>query len=88
MKLVGANEAAAVVGADELEGKVNYFLGSDPSKCHADVPTYGRVRYEGVYPGVDLVYYGNQRQLEYDFVVAPGRDAAAVKLQFDGADKV
>jgi hypothetical protein len=88
MMLVGANETAAVAGADELEGKVNYFLGSNPSKWQTDVPTYGRVRYAGVYPGVDLVYYGNQRQLEYDFVIAPGRDAAAVKLQFDGADKV
>ena len=88
LKLAGANETAAVAGADELPGKVNYFIGDDPAKWRANIPTFGRVRYAQVYPGVDLVYYGNQRQLEYDFVVAPGRDARAVKLQFDGADKV
>lgn len=88
MKLVGANPDAAVAGADELAGKVNYFTGNDSSEWRTDVPTYARVRYSEVYPGIDLVYYGNQKQLEYDFVVAPGRDPRAVCLQFDGADKV
>ena len=88
MKLVGADKAAAVTGADELPGKVNYFIGDDQAKWRANVPTFSRVHYAQVYPGVDVVYYGNQRQLEYDFVVAPGRDPRAVKLQFDGADKV
>ena len=88
MRLVGANSSAAAVGADELEGKANYLVGDDPSKWRTNVPTYGRVRYAGVYPGVDLVYYGNQRQLEYDFRIAPGADPRAVNLRFDGADKV
>ncbi len=88
MKLVGADPLAEVEGADELEGKVNYFNGNDPAKWHANVPTFERVRYTEVYPGIDVVYYGNQRQLEYDFVVAPGRDARAVSLKFEGADKV
>ena len=88
MKLVGANRAATVAHADELAGKVNYFIGNDPTRWRTNIPTFGRVRYQDVYPGVDVVYYGNQRQLEYDFVVAPGRDARAVKLQFAGADKV
>jgi hypothetical protein len=88
MKLVGADAAAAVAGADELPGKVNYFTGNDPDQWRTDVPTYARVRYSDVYPGIDLVYYGNQRQLEYDFVVEPGRDARAIKLQFAGADKL
>ncbi|HEX8458401.1 MAG TPA: SBBP repeat-containing protein [Pyrinomonadaceae bacterium] len=88
MKLVGARASAAAEGAQELEGKVNYFTGNDPAKWRANVPTFGRVRYREIYPGIDVVYYGNQRQLEYDFVVAPGSDASAVSLKFDGADKV
>ncbi|HEY0099618.1 MAG TPA: SBBP repeat-containing protein, partial [Pyrinomonadaceae bacterium] len=88
MKLVGADAGATVEGADELAGKVNYFKGDDPAKWRTNVPTFGRVRYKEVYPGIDVVYYGNQRQLEYDFVVAPGRDARAVSLEFAGADKL
>src|SRR6266568_2552631 len=80
MKLVGANQAANVTALEELPGKSNYFVGNDPKKWRTDVPTYGKVKYEGVYPGVDLVYYGNQRQLEYDFVVAPGADPKAITL--------
>jgi hypothetical protein len=81
MRLVGANPEAKSIGVDPLPGKVNYFIGKDPSKWRTNIPTYARVRYQGVYPGVDLVYYGNQRQLEYDFVVAPGADPAAITLQ-------
>ena len=77
MKLVGARPNPKVLGQDELPGKVNYFLGNDPSKWRANVPTYARVHYEGVYPGIDVVYYGNQRQLEYDFVVQPGAEVEA-----------
>ncbi|MEA2203887.1 MAG: hypothetical protein QOE77_663 [Blastocatellia bacterium] len=88
MSLVGANEAAPVESADELAGKINYFIGPDTEKWRTNIPTFGRVRYRNVYPGIDLVYYGNQRQLEYDFIVAPGREPRAVKLQFDGLDKV
>ncbi|MGB8510500.1 MAG: hypothetical protein WCD76_19155, partial [Pyrinomonadaceae bacterium] len=88
MKLVGANPVAAFEGADELAGKANYFEGDDPARWRTDVPTFGRVRYGGVYPGIDVVYYGNQRQLEYDFNVAPGADARAVSLEFEGADKL
>jgi len=74
MKLVGANPEAQAVGLDELAGKSNYFIGNDPEKWHTNVPNYAKVEYREVYPGVDLVYYGNQRQLEYDFIVAPGAD--------------
>jgi hypothetical protein len=81
MKLVGSNPSAQVAGAEELPGKANYFIGNDPSKWHTDVPTYAKVRYESVYPGVDLVYYGTQGgELEYDFVVAPGADPHALAL--------
>ena len=71
MNLVGANRAATVEGQNELEGRVNYLIGSDPAKWRTDVPTFGRVRYAEVYPGIDVIYYGNQRRLEYDFVVGP-----------------
>jgi hypothetical protein len=81
MKLLGANSDAKVTGLDELSGKSNYFLGNDPSTWVRNAPTYAQVRYEQVYPGIDLVYYGSQGgQLEYDFVVAPGADAGAIAL--------
>src|SRR2546422_1171210 len=83
MKLVGANQAAEVTALEELPGKSNYFIGNDPKKWRTDVPTYGKVKYQGVYPGIDLVYYGNQRQLEYDFVVAPGADPKAITLAIE-----
>ncbi len=85
VKLAGAKPAPEVTGLDELPGKSNYFIGNDPAKWRANVPNYAKVRYEEVYPGIDLVYYGNQRQLEYDFVVAPGADPRAIRLRVDGA---
>ncbi|MBI4608743.1 MAG: SBBP repeat-containing protein, partial [Candidatus Rokubacteria bacterium] len=88
MKLVGADPEPQVIGLNELPGKANYFIGNDRSKWRTNVPTYARVRYQDVYPGIDLVYYGNQRQLEYDFIVAPGADPKAVKLAFEGAETV
>jgi hypothetical protein len=88
MKLVGANPEAAVTGMDEMVTKVSYFVGSDPSKWHAILPAFSRVRYSEIYPGIDLVYYGNQRQLEYDFVVTPGADCRHISLAFEGAEKV
>ncbi len=85
MQLAGAAPGLKVSGEDKLPGTANYFVGNDASKWHADVPTYSKVKYAGVYPGVDLVYYGNQQQLEYDFVIAPGIDPKQVKLHFVGA---
>ncbi len=85
MSLVGANENAAITGIDPLPYKVNYLIGNDPKRWKLHVPHYARVKYEGVYRGIDLVYYGNQRQLEYDFVVAPGADPGQIQLSFDGA---
>jgi hypothetical protein len=80
MKLVGANERANVTGIDEVPGKSNYFIGNDPKKWRTNVPNYARVKYANVYPGVDLVYYGNQGKLEYDFVVQPGADPQSIQL--------
>ena len=81
LKLVHANPDAAVLGAHELPGKVNYFLGNDPAKWRSNLPTFAEVRYRDVYPGIDLIYHGDQDgRLEYDFVVAPGADPNAITL--------
>jgi hypothetical protein len=88
MQLLGGDSAAHVVAYDELPGKANYFLGNNPSQWHTSVPTFGQVEYKNIYPGIDLVYYGNQGQLEYDFVVEPGADPRAIHLGFSGADQV
>lgn len=88
MQLKGANAGARVFGLDQLPGKANYFIGNDPAKWRTGLPTYAQVKYEGVYPGIDLIYYGNQRQLEYDFAVAPGADPGVIRLRFAGAEKL
>src|SRR6266576_1657234 len=88
MRLEGANPEPQIAGTDPLPTKVNYFIGNDPKRWHTDVPSYGRVKYTGVYPGIDLVFYGNQRRLEYDFVIAPGADPKAIALKVDGARKM
>jgi hypothetical protein len=88
MQFAGANPTPKVVGREPLPGHVNYLIGKDPSRWHTQVPTYGKVVYEGVYPGVDLVYYGNHGQLEYDFVLTPGADPRHIQLAFQGADKI
>jgi hypothetical protein len=80
MSLVSANSQAAVTGTEELPGKSNYFIGSDPKKWRTNVKSYAKVRYHDVYPGVDLVYYGKQGHLEYDLEVAPGADPNAIRL--------
>jgi uncharacterized repeat protein (TIGR01451 family) len=86
LRLAGANPTPPATGLDELPGKSNYVLGHDPRKWRTGVTRYARVSYGDVYPGVDLVFYGNQSQLEYDFLVAPGADASRIQLQLDGAD--
>ena len=88
MKLVGGNATAKITGEDELPGKSNYFIGNDPTKWRINVSNYSKVEYHNVYPGVDLIYYGIQRQLEHDFVVAPGADPKAITLAFEDARKI
>jgi len=85
LRLLGGSTAASPVGESPLPGRVNYLIGNDPSKWLTNVSTYGRVLYRGVYPGVDLVYYGTEGRLEYDFSVAPHADAQQVGLAFEGA---
>jgi hypothetical protein len=85
MRLDGANSSARVSGASPLPGKSSYYIGNDPSKWRSGIPQFARVEYKNVYPGVDLVYYGNQGQLEYDFRVAPDADPNQIALSFNGA---
>src|SRR5262249_16345738 len=88
MRLLGANPTPQMVGREELPGKVNYYQGNDPSRWLAGISTYARVEYQEVYPGINLVYYGNQQQLEYDFTIAPGADPSKIVLSYPGADQL
>ncbi len=88
MELLDGNKLAEPAETEKLPGIVNYLVGNDPAAWRTKVPIFGRVRYRDVYRGVDLVYYGNQRQLEYDFVVAPGADPRAIRMRLGGARKL
>ena len=88
MRLLGANAKAVLAGADELPGKSNYFIGNDPAKWRTDVPNYASVRENNLYPGVDVVYYGRQGQLEYDFAVAPRVDPSELRFEIQGAERL
>jgi hypothetical protein len=88
MSLVGAREASAITGLDQQPGVVNQLHGRDPQAWQTNIATFGRVRYANVYDRVDLVYHGNDRQLEYDFEIAPGGDPRSIRLRFDGARRL
>jgi len=87
-RLSGAIKNPAVVGEDQKLGRVNYFFGKDPTKWRTNVPTYARVRYRNVYPGIDLVYYGTGRQLECDFAVSPGANPNRIQFEITGAKEI
>jgi Beta-propeller repeat len=88
MKLVGANENAPIAAESELPGHSNYFIGNDRSQWHVGVKQYARVSYNQVYPGVNLAFHGQQKQLEFDFIVAPGADPKAIRFNVAGAKKI
>jgi hypothetical protein len=88
MKLEGANQHAKIEPLDKLPGLTNYFIGNDPSKWRTHIANYSKVAVRGVYPGIDLIVYGNQRQLEYDLAVAPGADPTRIRVMFDGAESM
>ena len=88
MKLLGANPSPKIEGIKEQPSKSNYLAGNDPAKWRTDVANFAKVRYREVYREIDLIFYGNQRQLEYDFVVAPGADPRAIRLRFAGAKRL
>jgi hypothetical protein len=83
MRLLGANRHVRISGIDALPGRSNYFIGNDPAKWRTNLVNYAKVKYQNVYDGVDLVYYGNRRQLEYDFVVQPGARPSQIRLQLN-----
>ena len=84
LKLLGANPNPMTTGLDVLPGTSNYFIGNDPAKWRTGVANYEKIKIESVYPGIDLVYYGNQRQLEYDWIVNPGADPKVIRFAVEG----
>jgi Beta-propeller repeat/Abnormal spindle-like microcephaly-assoc'd, ASPM-SPD-2-Hydin len=89
IKMIGSNPTPRVEGTRQLAAKSNYFIGNDPKKWRTNIPMFSKVWYRDVYPGIDLVYYGaNQRQLEYDFVVAPGANPNLIGLRFEGVTQL
>jgi len=88
MQIVGANPGAQVSGDSPLVGQVNYLVGNQPAHWQSGVTTFAKVRVENIYAGINVVYYGNGRQLEYDFDLAPGTNPQTIALRFDGAEKI
>ncbi len=88
MSLANARKARSIEALERLRQTTNYFVGNNPAAWKQDIPNFARVRYNGVYPGVDLVYHSLENQLEYDFVVAPGQSAAPIELRFEGAERM
>ena len=88
MELAGANRSPQIVAQNELAGKSNYFVSENPNRWKTDVPNFSGVRYKEVYPGIDQIFYGNGRQLEYDFVVAPETDYRQIAIDFTGAENL
>jgi hypothetical protein len=88
IKLLGANPQSPLHGLKPLPGTGNYFIGNDPRQWRTNVPQYAMVKSTAVYPGIDLVYYGRQRQLEYDFQIAPGADPASIRFTIQGARNI
>jgi len=85
---ISANSNLIIVGLDMMEYKCNYFIGNDPKQWHTDVPNYQAVVYKEIYEGIDLKYYGNGKQMEYDFIVSPGADFSQIKIQYEGAESI
>lgn len=88
MNMVGSNPAPKITGREELSSTSSYFLGSDPQKWHTNIPNFGKVQYDDIYPGIDLVYHGTHGQLEYDFVLHPGTSPATIAIEFTGMEHI
>jgi uncharacterized protein (TIGR03437 family) len=88
VRFEGGNPKPVVQAEEALPGKANYFIDKDASRWRHDIPLYGKVRYQDVYPGVDVVFYGNPGDLEYDLVLAPGADPRKIRLAYSGAKKM
>ena len=88
VRMLGMNKDVRIAPAEAQSGKVNYFIGNDPGKWRMNIPTYGAVLYKNAYPGIDVKFYGNNRQLEYDIIVKPGADPSRVRFRYSGAKDV
>lgn len=88
MRLAGANPATRLSKTEVLPGITNYIVGRDASKWYTGIHSFSKIQYADVYPGIDLVYYGKQKQLEYDFVLKPGAKPEAIALDFEGAEQI
>jgi hypothetical protein len=88
LRFVGANPSAQIRGDAELSGKINYLVGDNSAQWRSGISTFGKVSVDEIYPGIGLVYYGNQQRLEYDFTIAPGANPNAIEIRFDGAEKI
>src|SRR3990167_6741722 len=86
LTFINANPNPEIIAVDQQEGKVNYFVGNDPKKWRTNIPTYRAVLYKEVYPGIDIKFYGNNRQMEYDIIVKPGADPSKVQLAYEGIE--
>ena len=88
LKMLGASATPQVEGQEELPGKIHYFIGNDPAKWRRNIPTYRKAYFKDIYPGIDVAYYGTQRELEYDFVIGPGANPKLIRFSVEGADQV
>jgi Tol biopolymer transport system component len=88
MSLLGANSSARLDGIEHLEGKANYFIGNNPANWRREVPLYSGVQYQGVYPGIDLLFRGDGNELEYDFLIAPTGNPNLIRLHYSGATEI
>ena len=88
MTFPGATFLKMPMAFDKQAGISNYLLGNDPTKWRTGIPNYARVGYTGIYPGIDLIFYGNHRRLEHDFVVSPGADYRRIRVRLHGAEQL
>ena len=88
MRFVGANNNSKLVGVDKMPGKSHYYIGIDQKKWHTNIPQYGKVKVKDVYPGIDVVFYGKNEFLEFDFIVRPGADPKQIKIAYENVEKV
>ena len=88
MKMSGANPGARFVPLEKLPGISNYYIGNDRSRWRTNVPQYSRLERRDVYPGIDIVFYGNDGQLEYDCIVSPGADPSQIRLVYEGVERL
>ncbi len=88
LKMLGANATPEVEGQEELPGKIHYFIGNDPTQWRRNIPTYKKAYFKNIYTGIDVVYYGSQRELEYDFVIGPSANPKLIRFSVEGADKI